>query len=72
MFRAGQANGDTVVDFDGHGAAAGDSLMFVGYGAGATFSQQDATHWQINYGGGTETISFANGAVPDLTDWHFV
>jgi len=27
---------------------------------------------QINYSGDTETISFANGAAPDLSDWHFV
>jgi serralysin len=68
VFHAGQANGDLVVDF-AHG---GDSLQFVGYGAGATFAQSDATHWQINYSGGTETIAFANGAAPDLSDWHFV
>ena len=72
VFTVGEADGDIVVDFDGQGAAAGDSLTFVGYGADATFSQQDATHWQINYSGGTETISFANGAAPDLSDWHFV
>src|SRR5262249_53514968 len=39
VFHAGQANGDTVVDFGGNGAAAGDSLQFVGYGPGATFTQ---------------------------------
>jgi hypothetical protein len=33
-----------VVDFAGNGAAAGDLLEFVGYGAGATFTQNDATH----------------------------
>src|SRR5262249_16217482 len=44
-FHAGQANGDTVVDFVGNGAAAGDSLQFVGYGPLATFSNIDATHW---------------------------
>jgi Ca2+-binding RTX toxin-like protein len=51
-FTAGQANGDTVVDFIGNGAAAGDSLRFVGYGPGATFTNIDATHWQVNYNGG--------------------
>jgi Ca2+-binding RTX toxin-like protein len=74
MFVVGQADGDTIVDFDGHGAGAGDSLMFIGYGAGANFTQSDATHWQINYNGGLshETITFANGALPDLSDWNFV
>src|SRR4029450_4780277 len=30
VFNAAQADGDTVVDFAGNGAAAGDSLQFVG------------------------------------------
>jgi hypothetical protein len=36
VFKAGEANGDMIVDFAGNGAAAGDSLQFVGYGPGAT------------------------------------
>ena len=32
VFHAGQASGDTVVDFVGNGAAVGDSLSFVGFG----------------------------------------
>jgi Ca2+-binding RTX toxin-like protein len=68
VFHAGQANGDLVVDF----ASGVDSLQFVGYDASATFTQSDATHWQINYSGGTETIAFMNGSTPDLNDWHFV
>jgi Ca2+-binding RTX toxin-like protein len=74
VFNVGQANGDTVVDFTGNGAAAGDSLHFVGYGAGATFIQIGATNqWQINYNGGAshETITFSNGAVIDPTDFLF-
>ena len=31
VFKAGEANGDMIVDFAGNGAAAGDSLQFVGY-----------------------------------------
>src|SRR4029077_3340432 len=41
VFRAGQANNDTVVDFIGNGAAAGDALQFIGFGTaqqGATFT----------------------------------
>ena len=72
LFNVGQANGDTVVDFAGNGAA--DSLQFVGYGAGATFTQNDATHWQVNYNGGTshEVITFMNGATIDPSDFLFV
>jgi Ca2+-binding RTX toxin-like protein len=70
MFRAGEGNGDTVVDFDGQGAATGDALMFVGYGAGATFTNVDSTHWQVNYNGGAshDVITFLNGASVDASD----
>jgi Ca2+-binding RTX toxin-like protein len=73
-FIIGQGNGDTVVDFAGNGAAAGDSLHFVGYGAGATFTQNDATHWQVNFNGGAshEVITFMNGAAIDPTDYTFM
>jgi Ca2+-binding RTX toxin-like protein len=74
VFGVGQADGDIIVDFDGQGAAAGDSLQFVGYGPGATFTQNDATHWQIDYNGGSshELITFMNGAAIHASDWHFV
>jgi Ca2+-binding RTX toxin-like protein len=74
VFHVGEADGDTVVDFAGNGAGAGDSLQFVGYGAGATFTQNDATHWQVNYNGGAshEVITFTNGASIDPTDVLFV
>jgi Ca2+-binding RTX toxin-like protein len=74
VFIIGQANGDAVVDFAGNGAGAGDSLQFVGYGTGATFTQNDATHWQVNYNGGTshEIITFSNGAPIDASDFNFI
>jgi Ca2+-binding RTX toxin-like protein len=73
VFNVGQANGDVVVDFAGNGAATGDSLHFVGYGSGATFTQNDATHWQVNYnnGGSHEIITFLGGATIDPTDYLF-
>ena len=74
VFHAGQANGDTVVDFAGNGAAAGDSLQFVGYGPGATFTNIDATHWQVNYNAGAshDVITFTNAASIDATDFILV
>jgi Ca2+-binding RTX toxin-like protein len=74
VFSVGQGNGDTVVDFAGNGAAAGDALMFVGYGPGATFTNVDATHWQVNYRGGSshDVITFMNGATVDASDVVFV
>jgi trimeric autotransporter adhesin len=73
VFNAGQGNGDTVVDFAGNGAAAGDSLRFVGYGAGASFTNIDATHWQVNFNGGAahDVIAFLNGATIDPSDFLF-
>ena len=74
VFNVGQANGDTVVDFAGNGAAAGDSLHFVGYGPGASFTNIDATHWQVNFNGGAshEVITFSNGAAIDASDFLFL
>ena len=74
VFHVGQANGDTVVDFAGNGAAAGDLLQFAGFGGGATFTNIDATHWQINYNAGAshEVIAFSNAAAIDVTDFVFI
>jgi Ca2+-binding RTX toxin-like protein len=74
VFNTGQGNGDTVLDFAGNGAAAGDSLQFVGYGVGATFTNIDATHWEVNYNGGAshDVITFLNGASVDATDFVFM
>jgi Ca2+-binding RTX toxin-like protein len=73
VFHAGEAGGDDVVDFAGNGVAAGDALQFVGYGAGATFTNIDATHWQVNYNSGAshDVITFMNGASIDPTDYSF-
>jgi Ca2+-binding RTX toxin-like protein len=70
VFRRGQAGGDTVIDFAGNGAAAGDTLQFIGYGPGASFTQIDASHWQINSGDGLthETITLQSGAAVHATD----
>jgi len=74
VFRPGTAAGDVIVDFDGKGADDGDQLSFVGFGAGATFTQRDATHWVITYDGGTKTevITFQNGAAIHASDFHFL
>jgi Ca2+-binding RTX toxin-like protein len=75
VFRQGQGNGDTVVDFAGNGTGAGDSLRFIGYGM-ATFTNIDATHWQVNYNLGMgvqhEIITFSIGASIDPTDYSFI
>jgi len=75
VFTAGQADGDIVVDFDDGGPFAGaDALKFVGYGAGATFTQSDSTHWQVNFNGGAshEVITFQNSPSIQSFDFLFV
>jgi Ca2+-binding RTX toxin-like protein len=69
-FTRGQGHQDTVTDFDGNDALAGDELFFVGYRNG-TFVQLDATHWRINFTGGSETLTFANAPAIDVTDYTF-
>jgi hypothetical protein len=59
-FTRGEANGDTVIDFE-----SGDTLQFFGYGFaadGATFTQLNATQWSVNSADGLvhETITFTN------------
>jgi Ca2+-binding RTX toxin-like protein len=76
MFTAHQANGDAVLDFTGNGAAVGDTLVFSGYGPGATFTRIDSMNWQVNYDGGAshDVISFLNpgGVIIDPSDYSFV
>jgi Ca2+-binding RTX toxin-like protein len=74
VFARGEANGDTVMDFNGNGSAAGDQLDFIGFGAGATFTNIDQTHWQINYNGGAshEVIALSNGASIHSSDFVFL
>jgi Ca2+-binding RTX toxin-like protein len=78
VFHVGEAHGDAVVDFIGNGAAAGDSLQFVGFGTaalGATFTQIGATNqWQIHSGldGHNEVITFSNGAPVNAADFGFI
>jgi glucose/arabinose dehydrogenase len=75
VFNAGEGNGDIVADFAGNGAGTGDFLLFVGYGVGATFTNIDATHWQVNYNPGMglqhDIITFSNGASIDPSDFTF-
>ena len=77
VFRSGQAAGDTIQDFAGNGAAAGDMLEFAGFGTaaqGATFTQLNATQWQIHSGldAHNEIITLSNGATVHPTDILFV
>jgi serralysin len=77
LFRIGEADGDSVTDFDGNGAAAGDQLRFVGYGSvadGATFIQLNATTWQVTSADGLtqEVITLSNAAAVHASDVIFL
>ena len=77
VLHAGEANGDTIWDFAGNGANAGDQLQFVGYGTaaqGAALVQIDSTHWRIDSANGTvhDVITMGNGASIHPTDYVFV
>src|SRR5688572_28360409 len=70
QFRAGQANGDAVIDFN---AAEGDNLVFFGFEAGATFVNADPTTWRIDSPTDPdEDITFANAPVITPADFVFV
>jgi RTX calcium-binding nonapeptide repeat (4 copies)/Bacterial cadherin-like domain len=68
---AGGAHGNTITDFGGNGAAAGDLLALVGFGPGATLHQVNATDWQVTYSGGHETFTLGNGASIHPSDYQF-
>lgn len=70
VFTLGEANGDRVTDFAGNGASAGDTLMFVGYGAGATLSNV-GDQWTITHAGGSETFTLAGVTSLDTSDYLF-
>jgi len=77
VFTLGLASGDVVQDFSGNGAADGDRFIFHGYGTaaeGASFTQVDATHWQIQSADGlaTEVITLGNAASVHASDVLFV
>jgi Ca2+-binding RTX toxin-like protein/subtilisin-like proprotein convertase family protein len=77
VFARGEANGDMITDFDGAGAAAGDSFRFVGYGTaqeGASFTQVDAGHWSVNSADGLthDIITLQNAASVHASDYVFV
>jgi Ca2+-binding RTX toxin-like protein len=68
-FIPGTGNGVTITDFN-----SGDHLQFIAYGAGATFTNIDATHSQVNYGAGLtshDVLTFSNAAVIHAGDFFF-
>jgi Ca2+-binding RTX toxin-like protein len=76
VVKAGEANGDIVLDFAGNGSGVGDAFSFQGYGLaseGAHAARLDATHLQVTSADGlhVDIITIANGALVDESDWMF-
>ena len=74
---AGVSNGDVLTDFDGGGAAAGDQLLFVGYGTaaqGANVTVVNATTWSINSFNGAihDLVNVTNAAALHPSDYTFI
>jgi Ca2+-binding RTX toxin-like protein len=82
VFRANQANGSVVYEFQGNGAGAGDSVKLAGFGTeagGASFTQVSAMEWIIHSGidGHEEVVTIwadggSTGATLHQTDFMFV
>ena len=69
VVRAGEANGDTIADFNGNGSLLGDSIQFQGYGQGAYATVGSGT-LTIQYSGGLETISLSTAGL-HASDYSF-
>jgi hypothetical protein len=69
VLRAGEANGDRILDFAGNGAAAGDTLRFEGYAAGAKLAALANGQWQV--ADGTRTDIFTINGTLDASDYGF-
>jgi len=77
VFKAGEAHGDVVYEFNGNGGGIGDVLQFVGYGTiaqGATFHQLTSTVWEIGSADGTvrDIITLVGAPTIDASDFVFV
>jgi hypothetical protein len=57
VLRAGEVQGDLIVDFDGAGSAVGDFLRFEGYGSQAKLTSLGSGKWQVSDGSRTETFN---------------
>lgn len=67
--RRGEAAGDVILDFQGNGAAAGDRLLLLGYGAGGTVTALAPGLWRIAGTLGADTVSIAGSL--HGSDWSF-
>lgn len=73
VFAKGEANGDTITDFNGRGSALGDSIQFVGWGAGSTFTQTSSPNiWKVTDGVDQSVAYLTISAPIHPTDFSFI
>ena len=70
LLNVGQVTGDVIVDFIGNGTSLGDTLLFQGFGDGASLSHTD-DHWTISYDAGSETFQIAGVTALSTGDYEF-
>ena len=63
VFVAGQADGDSVLNFAGNGAAVGDDILVTGYTGVTVINSSPVTTLQLAYSGGTDIVTFANATI---------
>jgi Ca2+-binding RTX toxin-like protein len=74
VLRRGETDGDVLVDFSGAYGWPGDSIIFLGFGSGASLTRDDATHWTVHSGDGLvhETFEVLTGRTIVESDYFFV
>jgi Ca2+-binding RTX toxin-like protein len=71
VFRAGEADGDVVTDFEGAASTGGDVIHLSGYSAGAEFFNAGGDWWTISQNGATETIQLVGITQLGVDDYVF-
>ncbi len=74
VFKRGDLMGDVLMDFDGRGALAGDTIQFIGYGPGAFLTTSDGAHYTVRLADGTvsDIFTVASGVAIHGSDYLFV
>ncbi|HYE00450.1 MAG TPA: right-handed parallel beta-helix repeat-containing protein, partial [Alphaproteobacteria bacterium] len=71
LAKGGIAAGETILDFVGNGAGAGDRIVFTGFGPGATLSNAGGDLWRVEDADGAATFRIAGVTTLHGTDYAF-
>jgi Ca2+-binding RTX toxin-like protein len=70
LIRAGEADGDALLDFAGNGPGAGDEIVFDGFRADVSLEHLGGNSWRLVDGDRVEDLTIAGPL--DATDYRFV